>query len=131
VSKNTAYAKANPTWLGADYEVGQLLADGSFERLTPEKYTGEGSFKFAPQLHMGELDWHYLLDNGCNQFGDYGWHKYQITRAYKPLRPQHIVPILYKRCEADLGLVDCVDTSSSSFSGADTFSTVGVCEDAE
>jgi len=128
-AKNTAYAKANPTWLAADYEVGQLLADGSFERLTPEKYTGEGTFKFAPQLHMGELDWHYLLDNGCNQFGDYGWHKYQITRAYKPLRPQHIVPILYKRCEADLGLVDCVETSASSFTGADAYSTVGVCED--
>jgi hypothetical protein len=130
-SKNTAYAKANPTWLAADYEVGQLLADGSFERLTPEKYTGEGTFKFAPQLHMGELDWHYLLDNGCNQFGDFGWHKYQITRAYKPLRPQHIVPILYKRCQADLGLIECEETSSTTFSGADSFSTVGVCDDVE
>jgi hypothetical protein len=129
-AKNTAYAKANPAWLAADYEVGTLIADGSFERLTPERYVGEGSFKFAPQLHMGELDWHYLLDNGCNQFGDYGWHKYQITRAYKPLRPNHIVPILYKRCQADLGLVDCVDTSALSYTGADSFSTVGVCEDA-
>jgi hypothetical protein len=128
-AKNTAYAKANPTWLAADYEVGQLLADGSFERLTPEKYTGEGTFKFAPQLHMGELDWHYLVDNGCNQFGDFGWHKYQITRAYRPLRPQHIVPILYKRCQADLGLVACVDNSASSYTGADSYSTVGVCED--
>ena len=129
VAKNTAYAVANPTWLAADYEVGQFLADGSFERLTPEKYTGEGTFKNAPQLHMGELDWHYLLDNGCNQFGDYGWHKYQITRAYKPLRPQHIVPILYKRCPADLGLVDCVTTTGTVYTGADSFSTVGVCED--
>ena len=127
-AKNTAYAKANQTWLNADYEVGQLLADGSFERLTPERYTGEGSFKTAPQLYMGELDWHYLIDNGCNQWGDYGWHKYQITRAYKPLRPQHIVPILYKRCQADLGLVDCVDTSATTYTGADTFATVGVCE---
>lgn len=129
VSKNTAYAKANPTWLAADYEVGQFLGDGSFERLTPERYTGEGSFKTAPQLYMGELEWHYMIDNGCNQWGDYGWHKYQITRAYKPLRPQHIVPILYKRCQADLGLVDCVTTSTSTYTGADTFATVGVCED--
>lgn len=131
VAKGTAYAKVNPSWLAAPYEVGQLLADGSFERLTPERYTGEGTFKFAPQLYMGELDWHYIIDNNCNQWGDYGWHKYQITRAYKPLRPQHIVPILYKRCQADLGLVDCEETSSSSYSGADTFATVGVCEDAE
>lgn len=128
VAKNTAYAKANPTWLAANYEVGTLIADGSFERLSPERYTGEGSFKFAPQLHMGELDWHYQIDNGCNQWGDYGWHKYQITRAYKPLRPQHIVPILYKRCQADLGLVACETAPTSSYSGADTFATVGTCE---
>jgi hypothetical protein len=130
-AKNTAYAKANPAWVDASYEVGLLIADGSFERLVPERYVGEGSFRFAPQLHMGELDWHYHIDNECNQWGDFGWHKYQITRAYKPLRPQHIIPILYKRCRADLGLVNCSDTDSSSFSGADSFTTVGVCEDVE
>lgn len=128
-TKNTAYAKVNPSWLAADYEVGVLIAEGSFERLVPEKYVGEGSFKFAPQLHMGELEWHYLKDNQCNTWGDYGWHQYQITRAYKPLRPQHIIPILYKRCQADLGLVSCNETSASSYTGADAFTTVGVCED--
>jgi len=130
-ARNTAYAKVNPAWLAAPYEIGFLIADGSFERLVPERYVGEGSFKFAPQLHMGELEWHYIIDSGCNQWGDFGWHKYQITRAYKPLRPQHIIPILYQRCQADLGLVSCADTSASSFSGADTHSTVGVCEDVE
>jgi hypothetical protein len=59
VAKNTAYAKVNPSWLAADYEVGFLFANRSFKRLVPERYVGEGSFKFAPQLHMGELDWHY------------------------------------------------------------------------
>jgi hypothetical protein len=130
-AKGTAYAKVNPSWLDADYEVGVLIADGSFERLVPERYVGEGSFRFAPQLHMGELDWHYHIDNECNQWGDFGWHKYQITRAYRPLRPQHIIPILYKRCPADLGLVNCSNDDSSSFSGADSFTTVGVCEDVE
>ena len=128
-TKNTAYAIPNPAWLNADYEVGVLIADGSFERLVPERYVGEGSFKFAPQLHMGELEWHYIMDNQCNQWGDFGWHRYQITRAYKPLRPQHIIPLLYKRCKADLGLVSCNDTSASSYTGADAFSTIGVCED--
>jgi hypothetical protein len=65
-TKNTAYAKVNPSWLAAEYEVGFLVADGSFERWVPEKYVGEGSFRFAPQLHMGELDWHYVVDNDCN-----------------------------------------------------------------
>jgi len=41
----------------------RLIADGSFERLVPEKYVGEGSFKFAPQLHMGELDGITKIDN--------------------------------------------------------------------
>jgi len=127
VSKNTAYAKVNPAWLTASYEVGFLLASKSFKRLVPERYVGEGSFKFAPQLHMGELDWHYIMDNDCNQFGDFGWHKYQITRAYQPERPQFIVPILYKRCTADLGLPACDVTSASGYTGSDTFTSVGVC----
>lgn len=129
-SKGTAYAKANPAWLNADFEIGTFIADGSFERQVPEKYVGEGSFKFAPQLHMGELEWHYLKDNHCNQWGDFGWHKYQITRAYKPLRPQHIIHTAYKRCKTDLGLVACpTEPVQSSYTGADSFTTVGItCE---
>jgi hypothetical protein len=130
-ARGTAFAKPNPAWLNAAYEVGVLIADGSFERLVPEKYVGEGSFKFAPQLHMGELEWHYQIDNQCNQWGDFGWHKYQITRAYRPLRPQHIIPILYQRCTADLGLVNCITTTASSFSGAFSYTTIGVCGDSE
>jgi hypothetical protein len=132
-ARGTAFAKPNPAWLSAPYEVGVLIADGSFERLVPEKYVGEGSFKFAPQLHMGELEWHYQIDNQCNQWGDFGWHKYQITRAYRPLRPQHIIPILYQRCTADLGLVNCQTSPSSGFSGAGSFSytNIGVCGDSE
>lgn len=128
-TKNTAYAKANPAWLAAEYEIGVLIFDNTFERLVPERYVGEGSFKFAPQLHMGELEWHYQIDNQCNYWGDYGQHKFQITRAYKPVRPEHIVPILYKRCPADLGLVSCDTSTGTSFTGADTFNDVGVCED--
>jgi hypothetical protein len=80
---------------------------------------------------MGELEWHYQIDNQCNQWGDFGWHKYQITRAYRPLRPQHIIPILYKRCIADLGLVNCATTDASSYTGADSFTSIGVCGDDE
>lgn len=131
VLKNTAYAKVNPAWLEADWEVAFLMANNSFNRLVPEKYVGEGSFRFSPQLHMGELDWHYIVDNDCNRYGDFGWHQYQITRAYQPLRPQWIVPILYRRCKQDLGLVACDDINTSSFTGADSFAEVGVCNDVE
>lgn len=111
---NTAYSRTNPAWLAADYEVGFLVAPMTFKRLVPERYIGEGSFRFAPQLHMGELEWHYVKDNDCNVWGDYGWHIYQITRAYQPQRPHHIIPILYRRCKADLGLEECTVTSCES-----------------
>lgn len=104
-SNLTAYSEPNVAWQQALYEVGVLVADGSFQRQVPEQYVGEGTFKYAPQLHGGELEWHYVKDNNDNAWGDYGFHKYQITRAYKPLRPQHIIPIIYKRAQTDLGLV--------------------------
>jgi hypothetical protein len=104
-SNLTAYSLPNPAWLTAKYEVGVLLADGTFQRQVPEQYVGEGTFKYAPQLHGGELEWHYVKDNNDNVWGDYGFHKYQITRAYKPLRPQHIIPLIFLRAQSDLGLV--------------------------
>jgi hypothetical protein len=117
VDANTAHAEINPDWAAAPFEVGFLLAMGTLERQVPEKYIGEGMFKFAPQLHMGELMWHYVIDNDCNQFGDFGWHIYQITRAYRPVRPEHIVPILYRRCEADLGLDACASSGAELTGG--------------
>ena len=128
--KGTAYAKVNPAWLNAEFEVGTLIAANSFERQVPERYVGEGSFKFAPQLHMGELEWHYVIDSQCNMWGDFGWHKYQIVRAYKPIRPEHVVHLLYRRCTADLGLVDCTDVTGSTLTGADTFTDLCACPDA-
>jgi len=130
VAKNTAYSVVNPAWLTANYEVCFMFAQRSFRRLVPERYVGEGSFKFSPQLHMGELDWHYVQDNDCNTWGDFGWHKYQITRAYQPERPQFVVPILVKRCPGDLGLVACDPSHPTTYTGSDTFSTIG-CDCAE
>lgn len=122
---NTAYPVANPVWLAARYEIGHLVADESFQRLTPERYTGEGTFKFAPQLVLGELEWSYIKDNDCNQWGDFGQHLAQISRAYSPIHPEHVIPIAFLRVESDNGLVAPEDESSvSSFSGADTFSDV-------
>lgn len=112
-SNGKAHAVASDTWLNATYEIGLLYAQNSFERLVPERYVGEGSFRFAPQLHAGELQWHYQVDNDCNTWGDYGWHKYQITRAYRPVRPQHACAIIWKRCEADLGLATCTSTATA------------------
>lgn len=109
---NGTASRVNPAWVQATFEVGFLIGQHSFERLVPERYTGEGSFKFSPQLAMGELQWHYQIDNDCNQFGDFGWHKYEITRAYRPVRPHSVIPILYRRCPFATGIVACVVTGS-------------------
>lgn len=104
----------NPDWVNADFEVGFLVSRGAFKRLVPERFTGEGTMKFDPQFIMGELQWHYVLDNVCNVWGDFGFHKYQIVRAFQARRPHGIVPVLYKRCAQDLGLALCDDLDSST-----------------
>lgn len=102
----------NPDWVNAENEVGFLVSKGTFRRLVPERFVGEGSFKFDPQFVMGELDWHYVKDNTCNVWGDFGFHKYQFVRAFQPRRPHAVIPILYKRCAVDLGLSGCTSITS-------------------
>ncbi len=104
----------NPAWVNALYEVGFLLSKGTFKRLVPERFVGEGSMKFDPQFIMGELDWHYVKDNVCNVWGDFGFHKYQIVRAFQARRPHGVVPVLYKRCTEDLGLTTCTALTDAS-----------------
>ena len=104
--------RRNPAWVSAPYEVMFVIAGDAFKRLVPESYTGEGTFKFAPQLAMGELEWTYFRDNDCNLYGDFGQHIYQIQRAIQPIRPQNVCAILYKRCPFD-GLPLPCSTSTS------------------
>jgi hypothetical protein len=99
--------RRNPTWVSAPYEVLFVVAGESFKRLVPENYVGEGTFRFAPQLAMGELEWTYYRDNYENQFGDYGQHIYQISRAFQPIRPQNVCAVLYKRCPFDGQALAC------------------------
>lgn len=104
--------RRNPAWVNAPYEVMFVIAGEAFKRLVPESYTGEGTFRFAPQLAMGELEWTYFRDNDCNLYGDFGQHIYQIQRAIQPIRPQNVCAIVYKRCPFD-GLPLACSTSST------------------
>ncbi len=99
--------RRNPAWVNAPYEVGFVIAGESFKRLVPEQYVGEGTFRFAPQLSMGELEWTYFRDNDCNLYGDFGQHIYQIQRAIQPIRPQNVCAILFKRCPFDGQALPC------------------------
>jgi len=100
--------RRNPAWVAAPYEVMFVIAGEAFKRLVPENYVGEGTFKFAPQLAMGELEWTYFRDNDCNLYGDFGQHIYQIQRAIQPLRPQNVCAIVYRRCPFDGNPTPCV-----------------------
>jgi hypothetical protein len=101
-SVNNGFAqRRNPAWVNAPYEIMFVIGGEAFKRLVPESYTGEGTFRFAPQLAMGELEWTYFRDNDCNLYGDFGQHIYQISRAIQPIRPQNVCAIVYKRCPFD------------------------------
>lgn len=99
--------RRNPAWVAAPYEVGFVIAGEAFKRLIPEQYVGEGTFRWAPQLSMGELEWTYFRDNDCNLYGDFGQHIYQIQRAIQPIRPQNVCAVLYKRCPFDGQALAC------------------------
>lgn len=105
-------ARRNPAWVAARYELGHLIGANSFQRQTPEKYSGEGTFKFAPQMAMGELQFLSIQDNGCNKYQDFGYHIYQISRAMRPMRPHAVIPFAYERCTFDTGLNNCITPST-------------------
>ena len=110
---DTGFAqRRNPIWVDAPYEVMFVIAGEAFKRLIPEQYVGEGTFKFAPQLAMGELEWTYFRDNDCNLYGDFGQHIYQISRAIQPIRPQNVCAIVYKRCQLDVNPLPCSTSST-------------------
>jgi hypothetical protein len=104
--------RRNPTWVAATYEIAFVIAGEAFKRLVPEQYVGEGTFRFAPQLAMGELEWTYFRDNDCNLYGDFGQHIYQIQRAIQPIRPQNVCAIAYKRCPFDGAPLPCSTSST-------------------
>jgi hypothetical protein len=113
-SDNGVEAALNPAWANAQYEVGFMIGMNGFKRLVPKSYVGEGKWKFAPQNVTGELQWHHVKDNACNKYGDFGQFLYQVTRAFLPVEPHAIIPVTYKRCEQDLGFVDCEGVSGLS-----------------
>jgi hypothetical protein len=107
----------NPEWSKAKYEVGFIMAPNSFTRVVPRTFTGEGTFKFLPQMVAGKLDWFYSRD--CNNpYGDYGYHLYEVERAYKAEQPHGVMPFIYQRCSSGLGLTPCTE-----------YSNTAVCED--
>jgi hypothetical protein len=78
-------------------------------RLVPQRFTGEGGFKWPEQLVNGEMFWQVIRDNDSNAWGDFGRHFWELDRAYEPVRPHAVCFIIYKRANADLGLSPVLD----------------------
>lgn len=98
---NGVGSRANPLWVRAKYEIMLLMGKDSFRKLTPESFTGEGSFRFPNQAVSGELKWENIKDNDLNVWQDYGRHYYQFSRAYKPERPHAVCAIAFARKTVD------------------------------
>lgn len=118
VDPNTSYSATVGTvsivsdaWLNASHEVAFLMYDGSFERQVPAPFTGEGKIRFQRQLFGGEIQFMNHPDMTSNMFGDYGVMAYRIGRAYRPIYPWFVVPIIYKRCRQDNNVTTCTGVS--------------------
>jgi hypothetical protein len=98
VAVTNGYAsRANPAYRLAQFEIGFIVFANSFRRLVPEQYLGVADWRFPAQFTQGELEFVVLRDNDCNIWGDFGYHIYQMIRAYRPERPHAVIPIAYKR----------------------------------
>jgi hypothetical protein len=118
-TSNGVAARTNPLWLRARYEIALLIGTNSFRLLVPEKYTGEGSWKWPAQLAQGELKFKVIEDNDQNAWGDYGRHFYQYERGYQPERPHSVMAIAFKRRPVDFGIT-AVDDATQDWSSTDS-----------
>lgn len=100
-------------WENASHEVCFLFYEGSFERQVPAPWTGEGKVKFARQMFGGEIQFLNHPDMETNLFQDYGVMAYRIGRAYRPIYPWFVLPIIFKRCLDVTNEVTCTGVSGA------------------
>lgn len=100
----------NPAWLAAPYQISFLFAKNSFVREIPEEFLGEGMTRFEKQNWGGKITWHNVIDNCENVRGNRGFHWWDLAAAFRPERPEFVIPILHTRCPDDMGLQNCAPT---------------------
>lgn len=89
-------ARPNPAWVAAQFEVGFLVGQRSFSRRVPESYRIPG-MEFNPSITNSGLKFKLLSDADCYFWEDIGQHRYELERAYVPIKPHAVAAILYKR----------------------------------
>ena len=98
---NGYVSRPSDTWAAATYEIAFLFGAQSFKRLTPT-YQQVPGFDFPPQLVNGQMRFKILSDADCNLWEDYGVHLWANQRAFKPMSPQSVCAILFKRSSNSL-----------------------------
>lgn len=106
-------AVTSQDWIEASHEVAFLFYKDSFERQVPAAWTGEGKARFSRQMFGGEIQFMNHPDMSCNLWGDWGVAAWRIGRAYRPLKPWFVLPIIYKRCQEAENEVACSGISGS------------------
>jgi hypothetical protein len=89
-------ARPNPNWVSAGFEIGFLVGQTAFSRRVPESYRIPGMEFNAPISNQG-LKFKLLSDADCYFWEDIGQHRYEMERAYVPIKPHAAAAILYKR----------------------------------
>lgn len=94
--------RPNSSWITAQYEVAFLFGKSPFARLVPT-YQRVPGWDFPAQIANGGLDFKILSDADCNFWEDFGQHRYEIERAYQPVKPHAVCAIIFKRPAATAG----------------------------
>lgn len=100
----------NPEWTNANYSCGFAFSKRTFRRLVPANFLGDKDIRFPAQYAMGELVFQVIKDRLCNPRGRFGNYYYSVVAGYEPIRPHGVIPILFKRCVAQTGVVSCSST---------------------
>lgn len=106
----------NPAWVNAPYEIGFVVAKGTFSWRVPEKLTRMGDMSWPAQLTNGSLEW---IDDDripCNKYREFGQFIYRNQYAVVPRVPHGVITVAYQRCNQDLGFSTCGFSSGSGTS---------------
>lgn len=104
---NGVKAAVNPNWVNALYEFAFLAFKGGFRYMASKQWTGDGDVDFPFALAPSTLKFKTLQDAGCYVWGDTGIFLYNISRGIRPEIPTNVATIIYRRCNADMGLAEC------------------------
>ncbi len=95
-------ARPNSAWTGATYEIMFFMGADPARRLMPEARRIPG-FNFSTPIANKGLEFVQLQDADCHFWGDFGQHRYEIERGFKPEHPHRVLAVLYKRTGNSIG----------------------------